>query len=301
MENFASMPYSTTTLKILALAVLGILIKLFLKVLKALLPRLIKTNRTRYYIQDISVLTGGLLFCTTTLFLFAIQITEFAIPFSVIGAGVAFALQEVIASAAGRIVIVMTNLYQIGDRIQIGERQGDVIHIGFMRTSLMEIGNWVKADQYSGRIIHITNAAVLKENIINYSGSFPFVWDEIVVPVKYGNDQHMARSILLDLTKKIVNQYETVAREKWGDVKTQYMIETPDFTPAVTLIANDNWMEFTIRYIVPHKNRRSTKDKLFMSIVDAFEKTNGKIEFASMTVEITGLPKLNVHTLRAHD
>ena len=137
-----------------------------------------------------------------TILLFAIQIKEFAIPFSVIGAGVAFALQEVIASVAGRIVIVMTNLYQIGDRIQIGERQGDVIHIGFMRTSLMEIGSWVKADQYSGCIIHITNAAVLKENVINYSGEFPFVWDEIVVPVRYGNDQHRARSILLEVRSR---------------------------------------------------------------------------------------------------
>lgn len=292
----ASILYSTATLKIVALVALSILLKLFLKTLRILLPHLIKENRTRYYVQDISILTCGLLFSITTIVLFAIQIKEFAIPFSVIGAGVAFALQEVIASVAGRIVIVMTSLYQIGDRIQIGERQGDVIHISFMRTSLMEIGNWVKADQYSGRIVHVTNATVLKENVINYSGSFPFVWDEIVVPVKYGNDQHRARCILLDVTEKIVNQYEATASKQWQDVKTRYLIDTPDFTPAVTLIANDNWMEFTIRYIVPHKNRRTIKDKLFMNIVDAFEKTNGKIEFASMTVAITGFPNLNVNT-----
>ena len=297
MENLiASIPYSTTTLKIVALVALGVLLKLCLKLLKVLLPLLIKTNRTQYYIQDISSLTCGLLFFLATILIFAVQIKEFAIPFSVIGAGVAFALQEVIASVAGRIVIIMTSLYQIGDRIQIGERQGDVIHIGFMRTSLMEIGNWVKADQYSGRIIHITNAAVLKENVINYSGSFPFVWDEIVVPVRYCNDQHRARSILLAVTEKIVNQYETTAGKKWQDVKTRYLVDTPDFSPAVTLIANDNWMEFTVRYIVPHKNRRTIKDKLFMSIVEAFEKTNGEVQFASMTVEITGFPKLNVNT-----
>lgn len=297
MEHFLeSIPYATTALKIIALVVLGVLLKIFLKILKVALPHLIKTNRTRYHIQDISTLGCGLTFFVIAVIFFAIQIKEFAIPFSVIGAGVAFALQEVIASVAGRIVIVMTGLYQIGDRIQIGDRQGDVIHVSFMRTSLMEIGNWVKADQYSGRIIHVTNATVLKENVINYSGSFPFVWDEIVVPVRYGNDQHMARQILLDVTEKVVHQYETAAAEKWVDVKTHYMIDTPDFTPAVTLIANDNWMEFTLRYVVPHKNRRTVKDKLFMNIVEAFEKTNGKVEFASMTVEITGFPKLNVNT-----
>src|SRR3990167_7708219 len=292
-----SIPYSTTGLKIIALVVLGVLMKISLKILKVILPYVVKTNRTRYHIQDLSTLGCGLVFFVMAVIFFAIQIKEFAIPFSVIGAGVAFSLQEVIASVAGRIVIVMTGLYQIGDRIQIGDRQGDVIHVSFMRTSLMEIGNWVKADQYSGRIIHVTNATILKENVINYSGSFPFVWDEIVVPVRYGNDQHMARRILLDVTEKIVHQYETTAAEKWMDVKTRYMIDTPAFTPAVTLIANDNWMEFTVRYLVPHKNRRMVKDKLFTSIVEAFGKTNGKVEFASMTVEITGFPKLDVNTV----
>lgn len=300
MENLiASIPYSTTTLKIITLIILGILLKLFFKILRAVLPHVIKANRTRYYLQDISGLICGLVFAITTIIFFATQIKEFAIPFSVIGAGIAFALQEVIASVAGRVIIVMTHLYQIGDRIQIGDRQGDVIHISFMRTSLMEIGSWVKADQYSGRIVHITNATILKENVINYSGTFPFVWDEIVVPVRYGNDQHMARRILLDVTAKIVNQYETIAGEKWQDVKARYLIDTPDFSPAVTLVANDNWMEFTIRYIVPHKNRRAIKDKLFIGIVEEFEKTNGQVEFASMTVEITSFPKLNVNTTKS--
>ncbi|MFI4919611.1 MAG: mechanosensitive ion channel domain-containing protein [Legionellales bacterium] len=298
MESFLeSIPYSTTGLKITALVVLGVLLKLSLKTLRIILPHIVKTNRTRYHIQDLSALVCGLALFVITIIFFAVQIKEFAIPFSVIGAGVAFALQEVIASVAGRIVIVMTGLYQIGDRIQIGDRQGDVIHVSFMRTSLMEIGNWVKADQYSGRIVHVTNAMVLKENVINYSGSFPFVWDEIVVPIRYGNDQHMARRILLDVTKAVVHQYEAAAAEKWMDVKTRYMIDTPDFTPAVTLIANDNWMEFTVRYLVPHKNRRTVKDKLFTSIVEAFEKTKGKVEFASMTVEITGFPKLDVNAV----
>ncbi len=292
-----STAYSEIACKIITLIALVLLFKILLKSLKLFLPFVIKKNRTRYYLQDISALSLGLLFFIAVIILFGNTIKEFAIPFSVIGAGVAFALQEVIASIAGRMIIVMTGLYQVGDRVQIGERQGDVIHIGFMRTSLMEIGSWIKADQYSGRIIHVTNAIVLKENVINYSGSFPFVWDEIVIPVRYGNDQHMARKILQEVTKEVVNQYELEASEKWLAVKARYLIDTPDFSSAVTLVANDNWMEFTVRYVVPHKNRRATKDKLFMNIVEAFEKTKGIVEFASMTVEITGFPKLDLHKI----
>ena len=295
MEAFLkSIPYSGSLLKITILILLILIIKLFLKILKKLLPHIIKKKSIQYHIQDISALISGLIFLALAVIFFAIEIKEFPIPFSIIGAGIAFSLQEVIASLAGRIVIVTTGLYHIGDRIQIGEIQGDVINIGFMRTSLMEIGNWVKADLYSGRIIHLTNSSVLKENVVNYSGTFPFVWDEIVVPVRYGSNQHVARQILLTITNQIVAQYKISAKEKWKNVKEQYMIEIPSFDPVVTLIANDNWLEFTLRYLVPYNERRSTKDKLFLNIVDAFAQTEGEVEFASMTIEITNFPKLAV-------
>ncbi|OGT38619.1 MAG: hypothetical protein A3F11_00750 [Gammaproteobacteria bacterium RIFCSPHIGHO2_12_FULL_37_14] len=289
-----SIPYSTPLLKILVLIALVAIIKLSLKILKISLPYVIKKNKLRYHVQDVSALISGLIFLIVAAVFFTSEIKEFAIPFSVIGAGIAFSLQEVIASIAGRIIIVITGLYQVGDRIQIGEMQGDVISIGFMRTSLMEIGSWVKADQYSGRIVHVTNAIVLKDNVVNYSGTFPFVWDEIVVPVRYGSDQHTARQILITITNQIVDQYTEMASEKWQDLRKLYMIGTPSFDSVVTLVANDNWLEFTVRYLVPYENRRSTKDKLFLNIVDAFSKTDSNIEFASMTVEITNFPKLAV-------
>ncbi|MDR3476994.1 MAG: mechanosensitive ion channel [Gammaproteobacteria bacterium] len=290
-----SIPYSTPLLKITALIVLAVIIKLLLKILKLFLQHsTIKQNKILYHIQDITALVCGVFFLIITAIVFATEIKEFAIPFSVIGAGIAFSLQEVIASIAGRIIIVTTGLFQVGDRIQVGEIQGDVISIGFMRTSLMEIGNWVKADQHSGRIIHLTNAIILKESVVNYSGAFPFVWDEIVVPVRYGSDQHAARQILLNIVEPIVSPFKTMANEKWLDVKDRYMIDTSNFDPAVTLIANDNWLEFTARYLVPHTARRNIKDKLFQNIVDAFSQTDGKVEFASMTIEITNFPKLAV-------
>src|SRR3990167_7672152 len=163
-----SIPYSTPLLKILVLIALVAIIKLSLKILKISLPYVIKKNKLRYHVQDVSALISGLIFLIVAAVFFTSEIKEFAIPFSVIGAGIAFSLQEMITSIAGRITVVFGNLYRIGDRIQIGDMQGDVINIGFLRTSLMEIGSWVKADQYTGRIIHITNSTVLKDSLINY-------------------------------------------------------------------------------------------------------------------------------------
>ena len=172
--------------------------------------------------------------------------------------------------------------------------KGDVISIGFLRTSLMEIGSWIKADQYTGRVIHINNSTVLKNNLINYSANFPFIWDEVVIPVRYGSDQHLAKKIIMEITNQVTQDFQINAKQLWINVQERYMIEQSEFAPSVTLIANDNWLEFTARYIVPFNQRRTTKDKLCSSFVDTFAKTEKKVEYASTAIEITNFPSVKV-------
>ncbi len=47
-----------------------------------------------------------------------------------VGAGIAFALQEVIASVAGWLAVSLSSFYKVGDRVQLGGSVGDVIDIG---------------------------------------------------------------------------------------------------------------------------------------------------------------------------
>ena len=76
-----------------------------------------------------------------------------------------------------------------------------------------------------------------------------------------------------------------------------YRIEDESIEPAVTLVANDNWMEFTVRYIVDYKRRRKTKDELFSRILTAIDGTHGRVAIASTTIQIVEAPVLQVHTL----
>lgn len=108
------------------------------------------------------------------------RISGLTVAIGAASAGIAFALQEVIASYAGWLTIISGGFYKVGDRVQLGGIKGDVIDIGFVRTTLMEIGGWVDGDLYNGRIVRVANSFVFKEPVFNYSGEFPFVWDEIV-------------------------------------------------------------------------------------------------------------------------
>jgi small-conductance mechanosensitive channel len=84
--------------------------------------------------------------------LFEDRLGRLSFALGVAGAGVAVALQDVLASAFS---IGFSKLYTVGDRVQIGDIRGDVIDIGLLRTTLMETGNWVSKDLYNGRIARV--------------------------------------------------------------------------------------------------------------------------------------------------
>ncbi len=192
--------------------------------------------RARKIITFIGYTAGVLLLAAV----FSDRLGRLTVAFGVAGAGVAFALQEVIASIAGWAAVNFAAFYRVGDRIQLGGIKGDVIDIGILRTTLMECGQWINADQYNGRIVRVANSFVFKDPVFNYSADFPFLWDEIVVPVRYGSDAQLAREVLTRIVDDVVGEYARSAKQGWKRIVNQYRIEDARIDPMVTLIANDN-------------------------------------------------------------
>ena len=138
----------------------------------------------RYRVRKVITFVSYLVIALFLTIVFNDRLGQLTIVLGVVGAGIAFALQEVIASFAGWLAISSGQFYKPGDRVQLGGIMGDVIDISILRTTVIEIGAWGKADQYNGRIVRIANSFVFKELVFNYSANFAFVWDEITIPVK---------------------------------------------------------------------------------------------------------------------
>jgi small-conductance mechanosensitive channel len=291
MERWLADP----ALRRLVLPALILLALFFLvRILRQAASRYVKDGTARYRMRKFIGLAGYLAAGLTLAIVFSDKLGGLTIAFGVAGAGVAFALQEVIASVAGWLAITAGGFFKIGDRIQLGGIVGDVIDIGVIRTTLFECGQWVRSDQYSGRVVRVANSFVFKEPVFNYSGDFPFLWDEIVVPVKHGGDVSQAREILNRVGEEVLGAYARSATQAWDQLVKKFPIESARIEPSVTLIANDNWIEFTLRYVVDYKRRRSTKDELFTKILEEFKKTNRQVEFASSTFQLVGAPTLHV-------
>ncbi|MDH3381736.1 MAG: mechanosensitive ion channel family protein [Flavobacteriaceae bacterium] len=225
---------------------------------------------------------------------FSNKIGNLTVALGVAGAGIAFALQEVITSFAGWLTIIFGGFYKTGDRIQLGGIKGDVMDIGMLRTTIMETGQWVDGDLYNGRIVLIANSFVFKEPVFNYSGDFPFLWDEIKIPIQYGSNYEKAKQLFFDITHNLAGDLTNLSKKKWKELQRTYLLEQAQTEPMVSITANDNWVEFTIRYVVDYKRRRLTKTALFSQILKEVENTNGEIKFASATFHLVEAPEIKV-------
>lgn len=295
IQNWFSNPI---VIKLIAICIGIVVINFIFRSLSSSLPRYIQDSEASYRFRKIITLIGYLAIVLFITIVFSDRLGQLTVVFGVIGAGIAFALQEVIASVAGWLAISLGQFYNPGDRVQLGGIMGDVIDISILRTTVMEIGAWVKADLYNGRIVRIANSFVFKEPVYNYSGDFPFVWDEIVIPVKYGSDHHLAREILQRVAAEVVGEYIPQAKTYWKQMLHKYLIEDASVEPVVTLVTTDNWMEFTLRYVVNYKYRRGKKDQLFTRILDEFLSTEGHVAYASTTVHLVETPVFNVKISR---
>lgn len=287
--------YDPVVAKIIAAIVGYLIIGVIVFFVKASANNYIADTYSRYRAKKIFEYAGYFVAMVYSTIVFNEQLSGLTVVLGVAGAGIAFALQEVIISVAGWVAISIGSFYAPGDRVQLGGITGDVIDIGILRTTLMETGQWVEADLYNGRVVRIANSFVFKEPVFNYSGSFPFLWDEIKVPVKYGSNHRLARQIFQQVAEEKTLKYAEIAQTAWDHLVKQYILKESKLEPQVTLAANDNWIEFTIRYVVDYRIRRKTKDEIFTAILDQMDQSEGQVAIASTTIHIVETPVIQVH------
>lgn len=284
-------PVSSNIIKYIIWA---IFILLTIAFLRRFLRKKLPDTGIRYKSQKAVEFFGYVLLIIVTISFFTGSIKDFALAIGLLTAGITITLQELILSVAGSFYIFFVGVYKPGDRIEINNIKGDVIDIDSIYTTMMEIGEWVSSDNYSGRIVKLSNAFVFKGPIYNYSKDFPFVWDELNIPIRYGSDLELAKSIVVKTASETLSEYVSKSVSEWNKVVNKYYIENAQVEPTLAITMTDNWVQFNLRYIVDYKKRRYTKHLLNELIGKEIEKTDGKVQLASTTVEIVRIPNINM-------
>lgn len=219
------------------------------------------------------------------------------IAFGLFGAGLAFALQEVLGAIAGWFNILLGGIYRVGDRIELAGVHGDVIDVTPLRTKLLETGvadpppvgapaatdYWVRGRQPTGRVVAISNKATFTSPVFNYSGAFGYVWQELVVPISYRSDWREAERILLDEARRA--SATEGAREAMEAMRQRYPLPQTELEPRVFVRATDNWMELSARFVVPVRQSRVALNDVYRRLRDRLDESG--IEISSTTAEVT--------------
>ena len=264
--------------------------------LRKILKKRIADVAIRYKAQKgIEIIGYALIVILILLFFTVKNLEDYTVIIGLFTAGITFTLQELILSIAGSFYIFFVRVYKPGDRIEINGIKGDVIDIDSIYTTLMEMGEWVSSDNYSGRIVKISNAFVFKGPIKNYSMDFPFVWDELNVLITYESDRELAKKVILEQASNYLAEYTQNSIKKWQEMVERYYIEDSKLDPTLAITLTDNWVAINLRYITDYKRRRATKHELFERIQEAIKNTNGKVNFASTTLQLLKIPEMDVN------
>jgi small-conductance mechanosensitive channel len=218
-------------------------------------------------------------------------------------AGLAVASQRVITAISGYLIILRGKTFNVGDRIVMGGVRGDVVALGFMQTTIMEMGQppgeqadapsqWVRGRQYTGRLVTITNDKIFDEPVYNYTREFPYIWEEMRIPIPYGSDYERAEGILLEAARRHTLQIAALGDESLNELERRYEVERADLEPRVYMRLTDNWCEMAARFITEDHGARAVKDRISREILQGL--SAAKIEIASGTYQVVGMPELKV-------
>lgn len=266
----------------------GIIVSyLFFKILiERIGAKRISQAKTRYIFRKTSSFLFLLSAFIIVLRIWVVNPQALLVAYGLIAAGVAIALQDVFKNFAGGLVLFLSGMYKVGDRIELNDVKGDVMDIGLFYTTMLEIGQWVDGDQSTGRLVVQPNGYALSFPVRNYTKDHEFLWDEIQIPITYESDWKEAIKKIKAILKEEIKENEKIARSEIDKLGEKYFLSKRNTEVNVFLETTDNWIMLKIRYVTQVRDRRIIQNAISQKILQYIEKAP-TIHIASTTLFVT--------------
>lgn len=270
-------------------AVLTLIYVIFKVLIEDAITGRIKDARRKFELRKILSFINAIVIIAVVITIWIPNPEAILVAYGLIGAAIAIALQDVFKNLAGGVILLITRLYAVGDRVQINSAYGDVIDIGIFYTTLLETREWVEGDQVTGRVMSVPNNYVISGTIHNYTKDHGFIWDEIWVPVTYGSDWKKAAALFSGIVKKETRETTLKASQELATMGEKYFFQQKEVEPQVFIKMTDNWISMNIRYVTEVRSRRLVFNRLSRRLLEEVQKSKD-IKLASQTIDIVGFP-----------
>ena len=258
--------------KLTLAAAATVLLLAVLKLLDVYLLGRVENAASRYNLERVSRLIGGLLITFLVITILFQNWYTAVVSFGLISLILGFALQTPVTSFIGWVYILVREPYRVGDRIKIGDATGDVIDVGYFDTTLWEFGGeFLSTDHPSGRVIKFPNSNVLNTPVYNYTFPlFPYIWNEIKFNVAYNSDLEFIARTMQEVAETEVGE----GMMKQVRVFRELLARTPvdqlevQERPVVIFRVGENiWLEAIVRYLVHPKQAGRVKTRLIKDLL----------------------------------
>lgn len=141
-------------------------------------------------IVQYSIIAIGLLVILQTA---GIDITTLNVLAGAFGIGVGFGFQNIASNFISGLIILFERPVKLGDRIEVGPVEGDVVRIGARSTTVLTNDNIA---------IIIPNSRFITENVVNWSYNEARVRFRVPVSVAYDSDVRLVEKLLLEVASE---------------------------------------------------------------------------------------------------
>ena len=150
---------------------------------------------------------------------FDLDLTSLAVIFTALSVGIGFGLQYIAADIASGFILLFERPIRIGDRITIGEDEGDVQSIN-LRTTVVTTNDRIS--------IIVPNSRLVSQRVINWSYGDPRARISIPVGVAYNADVELVTETLILAAEGIENVLTDPAPKvqflKFGDYSLDFRL-----------------------------------------------------------------------------
>jgi small-conductance mechanosensitive channel len=176
-----------------------------------------------------------ILILVSVIFLWGETIQGFAISVFAIAFAMVFSVKELCMSFNGSVVRLRGKLFEIGDRIEVGEVRGDVIDTTLLSTTVEEVGRGASNHLYTGRRISFSNSIFLSQPVINESFLENYTMIRLEIPLKLEADWKGGKSLLLKIAEEEAAPYLEQSRRRMAQMERRRGMQLPSVEPRVTI------------------------------------------------------------------
>jgi len=194
-----------------------------------------------------------------------VNLSGLAVIFGFLSVGIGFGLQNLTSNFIAGLMLLFEQHIKVGDRITVGDTEGDVTEINIRSTTIRSLNNIA---------IVVPNSEFISSTVINWSHGDPKTRLEIEVGVSYNSDLDKVMNSLLEAAKEHSLTLSSPAPKAW-----------------LMSFGDSAWNMRLLAWVGDPQGRRQVQSDINCAIVKKFRQNGVEIPFPQRDLHVrTSVP-----------